>query len=74
MFNTGELGFIGHRGKGAAFGHRPLSSPAAPVLLLGRFVHLDVRGLLGQVFAVVTQPVLRDLDGIEVALRSPLGG
>lgn len=74
MLNTGELGFIGHCGKGAALGHDPLGCPAAPVLLLSRFVHLDVRGLLCQVFAVVTQPVLCDLDGIEVALRSPLGG
>lgn len=29
---------------------------------------------LGQVFAVMAQAVLSDLDGVEVALRSPLSG
>lgn len=58
----------------ATFGHAPGGAAGPAVLLLGRVVELHVGGALGQVLAVVAQAVLGDLDGVEVALRTPLGG
>lgn len=58
----------------AAFRNTPGSCAGPAVSLLRRVVDLHVGGALGQVFAVVAQAVLGDLDGVEVALRAPLGG
>lgn len=58
----------------ATFGHAPGGGAGPAVPLLGRVVELHVGGPLRQVLAVVAQAVLGDLDGVEVALRTPLGG
>lgn len=58
--------------EGTALGNGP--GAGAAVTLLRRVVHLHVRRALRQVLAVVAQAVLGDLDGVEVALWSPLGG
>lgn len=58
----------------AAFWHTPGGCAGPAVSLLRRIVDLHVGGPLGQVFAVMAQAVLGDLDGVEVALRAPLGG
>lgn len=58
----------------AAFGHAPRRRAGAAVSLLGRVVDLHVGRAFGQVFAVMAQAVLGDLDGVEVALGAPLGG
>lgn len=58
----------------AAFGHAPGGAAGPAVPLLGRVVEVHVGGALRQVLAVVAQAVLGDLDGVEVALRTPLGG
>lgn len=58
----------------AALGRGPGRGAGPAVPVLGRVVDLHVGGALRQVFAVVAQAVLGDLDGVEVSLRAPLGG
>lgn len=58
----------------APLGHAPGRRAGPAVPLLGRVVHLHVRRPLRQVLAVVAEAVLGDLDGVEIALRAPLGG
>lgn len=58
----------------AAFWHTPGGCAGPAVSLLRCVVDLHVGRALGQVFAVVAQAVLGDLDGVEVALRAPLSG
>lgn len=58
----------------ATFRHTPGRGADPAVLLLGCVVDLDVGSALSQVFAVMAQTVLGNLDGIEVTLRAPLGG
>lgn len=58
----------------AAFRHAPRCCAGPAVSLLSCVIDLHVGSALCQVFAVMTQPVLGNLDGIEVALRAPLGG
>lgn len=54
--------------------HTPGGCAGPAVSLLGRIVNLHMGRALGQVFAVMAQAILGDLDGIKVALRAPLGG
>lgn len=58
----------------ATFGHTPGRCADPAVLLLGCVIDLHVGSTLGQVFAVMAQTVLGNLDGIEVTLRAPLSG
>lgn len=58
----------------ATFRHAPGDGAGPAVPLLGRVVDLHVGWALRQVLAVVAQAILGDLDGVEVALRTPLSG
>lgn len=58
----------------ATFRHTPGRCAGSAVSLLGCIVDLHVGRALGQVFAVVAQAILSDLNGVEVALRAPLSG
>lgn len=58
----------------ATLRHAPGGGAGPAVPLLGRVVDLHVGRALCQVLAVVAQAVLGDLDGVEVALRTPLSG
>lgn len=58
----------------AAFRNGPQCGAGPAVSLLSCVIDLRVGRALCQVFAVMTQPILGNLDGIEVALRAPLGG
>lgn len=58
----------------ATFWHTPGRCADPAVLFLGRVVDLHMWSTLSQVFAVMAQTVLGNLDGIEVTLRAPLSG
>lgn len=58
----------------ATFRHTPGGCAGPAVSLLRRIVNLHMGRALGQVFAVMAQAVLGNLDGVEVALRAPLSG
>lgn len=58
----------------ATFWHTPGRCAGPALSLLGCIVDFHVGRTLSQVFAVMAQTVLGNLDGIEVALRAPLSG
>lgn len=74
LTHRGSSGLVVDAAETATFRHAPGRCASPAVLLLGCVVHLHVGGALGQVFAVVAQTVLGNLDGVEVALRAPLSG
>ena len=80
LSDGGSACLVVHAAQAAALGHSPGGAggrPAVPallVLVLRRVVHLHTGRVLRQVLAVVAEAVLGDLDGIKVALGTPLGG
>lgn len=58
----------------ATFRHTPGRCAGPIVSLLGCIIDLHVGRALRQVFAVMAQAILSNLDGVEVALRAPLSG
>lgn len=74
LTHGGSPGLVLDTAQTAALWHTPGGCAGAAVSLLRRIIDLHVGGALGQVFAVMAQAVLGDLDGVEVALRAPLSG
>lgn len=74
LAHGGGPGLVMDTAQAAAFWHTPGGCDGPAVSLLRRIVDLHVGGALGQVFAVMAQAILGDLDGVEVALRAPLSG
>lgn len=74
LAHGGSPGLVMDTAQTAAFWHTPGGCDGPAVSLLRRIIDLHVGGALGQVFAVMAQAILGDLDGVEVALRAPLSG
>lgn len=74
LTHGGSSGLVVHAAETATFRHTPGRWAGPAVSLLGCVVDLYVGRALGQVFAVMAQAILSNLDGVEVALRAPLGG
>ena len=74
LTHGGSSGLVVDTAETATFRHTPGRRAGPAVSLLGCVVDLHVGRALGQVFAVMAQAVLSDLDGVEVALRAPLSG
>lgn len=74
LTHGGSSGLVVDAAEAATSRHTPGGRAGPAVSLLGRVVNLHMGRALGQVFAVMAQAILGDLDGIKVALRAPLGG
>lgn len=74
LTHSGSPCFVVDTAETATFRHTPRGCAGPAVSLLDCIVDLHVWGALGQVFAVMAQAVLGNLDGIEIALRAPLSG
>lgn len=72
LTHRGEPGVVIDTAVNTTFRHTPLSCAHPAVPVLGCIVDFNMRCSLRQVFAVMTEAVLGDLDGVEVALRPPL--
>lgn len=72
LTHGGSSGLVRDAAETATFRHTPGRRAGPAVSLLGGVVDLNVGRALGQVFAVMAQAVLGDLNGVEVALRAPL--
>lgn len=72
LTHGGSSGLVGDAAETATFRHTPGRRAGPAVSLLGGVVDLNVGRALGQVFAVMAQAVLGNLNGVEVALRAPL--
>lgn len=70
----GRSALVMDTAEAATFRYTPGRVVGAAVPFLGGVVDLHVGSALSQVFAVMAQTVLGNLDGIEVALRAPLSG
>lgn len=70
----GRSALVMDTAEAATFWHAPRGWAGPAVPLLGCVVNLHVGWALSQVLAVMTQTILGNLDGIEVALRTPLSG
>lgn len=67
------MGLVVDTADAAAFGCRP-GCCGTTVSVLSSVIDLHMGRPLSQVFAVMAQAILSDLDGIKVALRTPLRG
>lgn len=74
LTHGGGSGLVVDTAETATFWHTPGRCAGPAVSLLGCVVDLHVGRALGQVFTVVAQAILSNLDGVEVALRTPLSG
>lgn len=74
LTHRGGSGLVVDTAEAATFRHTPGRCAGPTVSLLGCIVDVHVRRALRQVFAVMAQAVLSDLDGVEVALWAPLSG
>lgn len=74
LTHRGSPCFVVDTAETATFWHTPRGCAGPAVSLLDRIVDLHMWGALSQVFAVMAQAVLGNLDGVEIALRAPLSG
>ena len=74
LTHGGSSGLVVDTAESTTFRHTPGCRAGPAVSLLRGVVDLHVGRALRQVFAVMAQTVLGNLDGVEVALRAPLGG
>lgn len=72
LTHRGRSALVMDTAETATFWRTPGHCGGPAVSLLGCVVDLHVRSALSQVFAVMAQTVLGNLDGIEVTLRAPL--
>lgn len=70
----GSPGLVIDAAEPATFRYTPGRGVGSAVPLLRRVIDINVGSALGQVFAVMAQTVLGNLDGVKVALRAPLSG
>lgn len=70
----GSSGLVVDMAEAATFWHNPWGCADPAVSLLSRIIDLHMGRSLSQIFAVMAQAILGNLDGVEVALRAPLGG
>lgn len=73
LTHGGSSDLVMDTAQSATLRHAPRRCGPAVSLLSG-VINLHVGRALRQVFAVMAQPILGNLDGVEVALRAPLGG
>ncbi len=73
LTHGGSSGLVVDTAKAATLRNTPGRRAGPTISLLGCVVDLHMGRALGQVFAVMTQAILSNLDGVEVALRAPLG-
>lgn len=74
LTHRGRSGLVVDTAEAATFRHTPGSRAGPAVPLLGCVVNLHAGSTLSQVLAVMAQTILGNLDGVEVALRTPLSG
>lgn len=74
LTHGGSSGLVVDTAQTATFRHTPGRCAGSAVSVLSCVVDLHMGRALRQVFAVMAQAVLSDLDGVEVALRAPLSG
>lgn len=74
LTHRGSSALVVYTAEAATFWHTPQSWAGPTVSLLSCIVDLHMGRALSQVFAVMAQTVLGNLNGVEVALRAPLSG
>lgn len=72
LTHIGSTGCFVDTAHTAAIRHTPFGSASLVLCLLGCIIDSHSGWVLSQVFAVMAQAVLGNLDGVEVALRAPL--